>query len=200
MLGVTYKTAWFMAHRIREAMIDPAPGPIRGQNKVVEADETYVGGKARNRKNKAPKKTAVFALVERQGQVRAQKVEKVNAETLRPIPVKHASRASYLMTDESPVYPKIGEEFEGHGSVNHSAEEYVRGTFWHTNTIENYFSILKRGITGIYQHCSEKHLDRYVVEFGFRYNTRKIEDRERTLAALKGAEGKRLTYRRSYRA
>jgi len=200
MLGVTYKTAWFMAHRIREAMIDPNAGPLGGQNKVVEADETYVGGKARNRKNRIPKKTAVVALVERDGEVRAQSVKRVNSKTLRPILVTKASRKSYLMTDESVVYPKIGEEFAGHGTVNHSKEEYVRGVFWHTNTVENFFSILKRGINGVYQHCDEQHLDRYVGEFAFRYNNRSglgINDTERAAKALKGIEGKRLTYRRT---
>lgn len=200
MLGVTYKTAWFMAHRIREAMRDLKPGPIGGGNKVVEADETYVGGKAKNRKNRVPKKEAVFALVERDGQVRSFHVASVNAKTLRPILVKHASRKSYLMTDESAIYPKIGEEFAGHGSVNHSIEEYVRGGFWHTGTIDGYFSILKRGIAGVYHHVSEKHLRRYLGEFDFRYNERMalgIDDPERADKALKGIAGKRLTYRRA---
>ncbi|MBI4184815.1 MAG: IS1595 family transposase, partial [Proteobacteria bacterium] len=144
MLGITYKTAWFMAHRIREAMREPKPGPIGGQNKVVEVDETYVGGKARNRKNRVPPKEAVVAMVEREGAVRGFHVPEVTAKTLRPILVQVASRQSYLMTDESTVYPKIGDEYAGHGTVNHSIEEYVRGSFWHTNTVENYFSILKR--------------------------------------------------------
>lgn len=196
MLGVTYKTAWFVSHRIREAMRDLNPGPLGGDNKVVEVDETYVGGKARNRKGRVPPKEAVVALVEREGLVRTMHVANVTSKTLRPIIVGQVSRASYLMTDESTVYPRIGAEFAGHGTVNHSIEEYVRASFWHTNTAENYFSILKRGITGVYHHVSEAHLHRYCAEFDFRYNARKISDAERCALAMKGAEGKRLTYRR----
>jgi len=197
-LGITYKSAWFMAHRIREAMAPARPSPIGGENKVVETDETYIGGKARNRKSKIPEKRAVVSLVERGGEIRSYHVANVNAETLRPIMVKIASRQSYLMTDESAVYPKIGEEFAGHGSVNHSAEEYVRAFFWHTNTAENAFSILKRGIYGVYHHVSEAHLHRYLAEFDFRRNHRAgfgFDDTVRTAAAVKGADGKRLFYR-----
>ena len=195
MLGVTQKTAWFMNHRIREAMTPAKPAPIGGENKVVETDETYVGGKAKNRKNKIPAKRAVVSLVERGGEVRTYHVANVNAETLRPIMVKIASRQSYLMTDESPVYWGIGKEFAGHGSVNHSAEEYVRGVFWHTNTVENYFSIFKRGIYGVYHHVSVAHLSRYTAEFDVRYNSRSYSDAERTQFIMRGASGKRLTYR-----
>ncbi|MBI4184618.1 MAG: IS1595 family transposase [Proteobacteria bacterium] len=201
MLGVTYKTAWFMTHRIREAMRDLSPnasGPLGGVNKVVEADETYVGGKAKNRKYHVPKKDAVFSLVEREGKVRSAHVPKVNAKNLRKAIVTQVSRKSYLMTDESVIYPKIGEEFAGHGTVNHSIEEYVRGNFWHTNTVENYFSILKRGITGTYHHVSQQHLKRYLAEFDFRYNERMglgVSDAGRAAKMMKGAEGKRLTYR-----
>ena len=195
MLGVTYKTAWFMTHRLREAMRDHSPSPLGGANKVVEADETYVGSKAKNRAfGPPPKKEAVFALVERDGKVRSFHVPKVNAKTLRPILVTQIDRKSYLMTDEAGAYVRVGREFAGHGSVNHSIEEYVRGGFWHTNTIENYFSIMKRGITGVYQHVSQKHLKRYLGEFDFRYNTRDVTDFERATAALRGTEGKRLTY------
>jgi transposase-like protein len=201
MMGGSYKTAWFMMHRIREAMSEgKLSGGLGGQNKVVEADETYVGGKARNRKNKVPPKTAVLSLVERDGSVRSFRVPNVSAQTLRPVIVANVSRASYLMTDESLVYPKIGEEFAGHGTVNHSAEEYVRATFWHTNTVENYFSILKRGIVGIYHHVSEAHLHRYTAEFDFRYNHRVAlgyTDMQRTEIAAAGIYGKRLTYRRT---
>lgn len=199
MLGITYEAAWFLAHRLREAMRDPNPAPIGGQNKVVEIDETYVGGKAKNRAyaKKPPKKEAVMSLVERQGEVRSFHVANVTAKTLRPIVVQVASRKSYIMTDESPVYPTMGREFSGHGTVNHSADEYVRADFWHTNTIENYFSILKRGVYGVYHHVSEAHMKRYLVEFDFRYNTRELTDAERAAKALKGARGKRLTYRRT---
>ena len=202
MLGVTYKTAWFMAHRIREAMRDnPDLGPLGGSNKVVEADETFIGGKAKNRAfGPPPKKEAVFALVERDGKMHSFHVPAVNAKTLRPILVTQIDRKSYLMTDEAGSYVKVGREFVGHGTVNHSIQEYVRGGFWHTNTVENYFSILKRGITGVYQHVSQQHLKRYLGEFDFRYNER-IElgtsDDERADKALKGIEGKRFTYRRA---
>ena len=200
MLGVTYKTAWFMAHRIREAMRETNPDPVGGQNKVVEADETYIGGKARNRAfAPPPPKEPVFSLVERDGKVRSFHVQKVNSKTLRPILVQFADRKSYLMTDESNVYTKAGREFSGHGTVNHSINEYVRGGFWYTNTVENYFSILKRGITGVYQHVSQQHLKRYLGEFDFRYNERiglGVTDEQRRDKALKGITGKRLTYRR----
>lgn len=204
MLGVTYKTAWFMTHRIREAMrpSDTASdGGLGGENKVVEADETYVGGKGKNRAYKpAPKKEAVVALVERDGRVRSFHVANVTAKNVREVLVTQADRKSYLMTDESMVYLSVGREFGGHGTVNHSIDEYVRGGFWHTNTVENYFSIFKRGINGVYQHVSPAHLKRYLGEFDFRYNERSglgVEDAERAAKAIKGATGKRLTYRRT---
>jgi transposase-like protein len=202
------KTAWFLGHRIREAMADLGisddSGPLGGQNKVVEADETYFGGKARNRKNYIPPKTPVFSLVERDGKVRSfhLNIPNVTAASLKPIIAANVDKASYLMTDESLVYPGIGEAFAGHGTVNHSAEEYVRAYFWHTNTIENFFSIFKRGIYGCYFHVSEAHLHRYAAEFDFRYNNRialGIDDLERSDRALKGVKGKRLTYRTARR-
>lgn len=201
MLGVTYKTAWFMAHRIREAMRPDGSdaSPLGGAGKSVEADETYVGGKAKNRafRKEPPKKEAVVALVERDGRVKSFHVAKVNAKTLGPILFTNIDRASRLQTDEAAHYTKIGDEFAGHGTVNHSIDEYVRGNFLdHTNTVEGYFSILKRGINGTYQHVSEAHLKRYLGEFDFRYNFRSISDAERALIAVKGIEGKRLTYRR----
>jgi transposase-like protein len=205
MLGITYKTAWFMAHRIREALREPTAGPLGGQNKVVEADETYIGGKEGNkhRNRRANKgrgsvgKEAAFSLVERDGAVRSFHLPEVTAKTLRPILSAQLDKRSYLMTDEAGVYTVIGGMFAGHGTVNHSAEEYVRGGFWHTNTVENYFSILKRGITGTYHHVSQQHLKRYLAEFDFRYNERSglgVSDSERAAKALKGIEGKRLTY------
>jgi transposase-like protein len=193
-----------MTMRIREAMREgKMPGGMGGANKVVEIDETYVGGKAKNRKNKVPAKNAVLSLVERDGSVRSFHVANVTAKTLRPIIVTHINRASFVMTDESTVYTSVGREFHGHGSVNHSAEEYVRATFWHTNTVENYFSILKRGIIGTYHWVSEAHLSRYAAEFDFRYNHRSglgYSDMQRALIAAKGIEGKRLTYRRTNQA
>src|ERR1700719_3832166 len=198
--GGSLKTAWFLGHRIREAMtvlkVDETD-PLGGVNLVVEADETFVGGKAANRKGKIPPKAPVLSLVERDGRVRSFHVPNVTAQTLKPIIVANVNKASYLMTDESPVYWSIGREFAGHGAVNHSAQEYVRGAFWHTNTTENYFSILKRGIYGCYFHVSETHLHRYAAEFDFRYNNRValgVDDVTRADRALIGAKGKRLPY------
>lgn len=204
MLGLPYKTAWFMTHRLREAMREGKfTGGLGGQNKVVEADETYVGGKAKNAKRgkPVPKKEAVVSLVERDGSVRSFHLPAVNRETLRPILTTQIDRKSYLMTDEAGVYKSVGREFAGHQSVNHSIDEYVRhGAFVHTNTVEGYFAILKRGITGVYQHVSQQHLKRYLGEFDFRYNTRHLTDMERAQEAAKGIVGKRLTYRRTGQA
>jgi transposase-like protein len=202
MLGTNYETAWFLFHRLRECAIDPDRGPIGGANKVVEADETYIGGKEKNKHaNKrlnrgrgAVGKQAVVSLVERDGEVRSFHVTNVNAKTLRPIIVQAASRASYLMTDESALYPKVGSEFAGHGAVNHSSGEYVRATFWHTNTVESYFAVLKRGVYGTFHNISEAHLYRYLAEFDFRHNTREMTDAERSDELLRGAKGKRLMY------
>ncbi|MEG3145876.1 IS1595 family transposase [Sphingomonas sp. RT2P30] len=195
-LGITYKSAWFLAHRIREAMAGD-DSPLGGPDMVVEADETYVGGKAKNRATRAPApKKAVVALVTRDGMARSFHVANVNAKTLRPLIVTNVDRASHLMTDESMVYTRVGREFNGHSVVNHSAKEYVTtGGFKHSNTAENFFSIFKRGVIGTYHHMSEAHLARYCREFDFRYNTRKISDTERTVLAVKGARGKRLMYR-----
>lgn len=204
MLGFgSYRTAWFMAHRIREGMGDTShktTGGLGGADKVVEVDETYVGGKAKNRafRKPAPKK-AVVTLVERDGRAKSFHVANVTAATVRPIIVTNASRASALMTDESKIYPKVGNEFANHHTVNHSADEYVRlGAHVHTNSAENFFSILKRGITGVYHSISEAHLHRYLAEFDFRYSNRSglgVEDTERAAKALKGVAGKRLMYR-----
>ena len=201
MLGVSVKSTWFMMHRIREGMRENSAGDgaLGGSNKVVEADETYVGGKAKNKAfGPPPKKEPVVALVERDGKVRSFHVKAVSRDNLRPILYAQIDRASYLMTDESNVYTKPGRQYAGHGTVNHSINEYVRGVFWHTNTVESYFSIFKRGITGNYQWVSAKHLKRYLGEFDFRYNTRDVSDMERSVLALKGIQGKRLTYRRTY--
>lgn len=200
MLGITYQSAWFLAHRIREAMGDPNPGAIGGGGKVVEADETYVGGKAKNRAYKSePKKHIVMTLVERGGEACSFHVKNATAKTLRETAVKAASRKSYLMTDENAAYTKLGKEFYGHGTVNHSADEYVRlGGFVHVNSAENYFSIFKRGVIGTFHHVSEQHLERYLAEFDFRYNNRSglgVDDTQRVAAIVKGTGGKRLTYR-----
>ena len=197
-LGVTYKSAWFLAHRIREAMNIEPEGPLGGPDSVVEADETYVGGKQRNRATRTVKpKKAVVALVERDGRARSFHVANVNAKTLRPLIFTNIDRSSTIMTDESPVYTGIGREFSYHGKVNHSVSQYVTTGGWkHSNTAENFFSIFKRGVIGTYHHMSEAHLGRYCAEFDFRYNTRGISDTERTDAAVTGARGKRLSYRR----
>ncbi len=214
MLGVTYKTAWFMSHRIREAMKEntDTSGPLGGEGKTVEADETYIGKRDRpyvspqrkgrpylkNRKGGIQKRTVV-ALVERGGKVRSFHIDQANKETVRDILVRNADRKSNLYTDESRLYTVTGKEYNSHETVNHSAKEYARGKV-HTNTIENVFSVFKRGMRGIYQHCGEAHLHRYLAEFDFRYNHRsalKISDNERANALLAGARGKRLTYRRT---
>jgi transposase-like protein len=205
MLGVTYKSAWFLCHRIREAMRDADPnasgGPLGGANKVVEADETVVGGRAKNRafREPAPKK-AVLTLVERDGRARSFHVANIDAKKLRPAVMKNVSRKSTLMTDEASYYVKMGREFADHKAVDHSRSEYaykLDGRTVSTNNAENYFSIFKRGITGVYHSVSEAHLSRYLAEFDFRYSNRSklgVEDDARAAKVLRGIEGKRLTY------
>jgi transposase-like protein len=197
MLGVTYKTAWFMMHRIREAMKPSNPGPLGGKGKIVEADETFVGGKARNRAFKKPaKKKMVMTLVERGGEARSFHIANVHGNTLRSALVTNVDRASTLMSDDAAAYRTVGREFQGgHFPVIHNAREYAF-MHMHSNTAENFFSIFKRGVIGTYHHMSEAHLHRYTAEFDFRYNTKDITDRERADKALKGIAGKRLTYRR----
>jgi transposase-like protein len=198
MLCITHKSAWFMAHRIREAMKPANPSPIGGTNKIVEADETFVGGKARNRAlcKEPPRKTAVLTMIERDGEARSFRVANVTAKTLRPIIVRVASRKSHLMTDELGSYIGIGKEFAGHSAVNHGKLEFAKlGGFAHGNTAECYFSILKRGIYGVFHSISEAHTLRYLAEFDMRFNTRQKTDAERAASILKGAEGRRLHYR-----
>jgi hypothetical protein len=210
MLGVTYKTAWFLCHRIREAM-DGALGdaPLGGPGIIVEADEAFVGGKAKNRafRKPAPKKP-IMTLVERGGRARTFHVANVYSATLRTVLVQNVDRASTLSTDNWAGYKPVGREFKHHGWVDHKSGQYaVTDTFerfdwhkltarWHSNTVENYFSIFKRGVIGTYHHLSEAHLHRYCAEFDLRYSTKDITDGERAAIMLKGMEGKRLTYRR----
>jgi transposase-like protein len=210
MLNTSYEAAWFLFHRLREAAEDiDETGPLGGENKVVEADETYIGGKEANKHAWKRQgvgggpggKMPVVSLVERDGRTKSFHVANVTAANLRPILVKHADRKSHLMTDDSRVYPPIGAEFAGHSSVNHSAEEYVRlGGFAHTNTVESHFALLKRGVYGTFHNVSEAHLHRYLAEFDFRANTRDMTDGERAAALLAGAKGKRLLYRQPHQA
>jgi transposase-like protein len=206
MLGVTYKSAWFLCHRIRESMAEAAPGEsggFGGEGKVVEVDEAYVGGKGKNRafREPAPKK-AIISLVERGGRASSFHVASVNAKTLRKIVVKNVSRKSALHTDESNIYVKLGREFAEHKAVDHSRNEYayydhLKERTVSINSAENYYSILKRGIVGTYHSVSEAHLPRYLAEFDFRYNNRSglgVEDAERAAKAIMRGEGKRLTY------
>jgi transposase-like protein len=201
MLGTSYEAAWFLFHRLREVANDVGgSGPIGGENKVIEADEAYIGGKARNKAfGPPPRKAAVFTLVERGGEARSRHVADVTAKTLRETIVTQADRKSYLMTDEAMVYERLGREFSGHGTVNHSADEYVRtGGFHHTNSVESFFALLKRAVYGQFHHISEGHLHRYLAEADFKYNHRSargIGDAERATALLRGAKGKRLLYR-----
>jgi transposase-like protein len=215
-LGVTYKTAWFMSHRIREAMRSGGLAPMGGAGEVVEIDETVIG-----KQEGAPKRTyqgygqqwrnTVLALVQRGRSVRTFHVAGTTTGTLLPIVRANISAESFVMTDEASWYRSLGASFDYHAAVNHTDKEYVRRDFsWHsgqlqpikitTNTVEGYFSIFKRGMKGVYQHCREKHLHRYLAEFDFRYNNRSalgVEDNRRTVLALRGIVGKRLMYRDS---
>jgi transposase-like protein len=212
-LGCQYNTAWFLHHRVMEAMrrggLDLPP--MGGKGKVVEADETYYGNVPEAKRPKLTtlgqpfsksahyvigRKRAVISLVERGGEVRSFSVPSAHTDIVVDIVRRNIDRESRLHTDESKLYKKIGKEFTAHETVNHARKEYARGDVT-TNTVESYFAIFKRGMRGVYQHCSEKHLHRYLAEFDFRYNYRVAlgyNDTDRTIAAIKGGEGKRLTY------
>lgn len=211
-LGVTLKTAWFMAHRIREAMREGGLGPLGGEGKIVEADETYYGekdgpapthttsGRPFIKKGKSANKRAILSLVERGGSVRTFHVAQANKDNVTDLVNQNVHRESTLMTDESRLYSDMREAFAAHYTTKHSAKEYARregDLVIHSNTVENYFSVFKRGMRGTYQHCKEKHLHRYLAEFDFRYNRRVahgINDEARAGCILDGIVGKRLTY------
>jgi transposase-like protein len=203
MLGVSYKTAWFMSHRIREGMRPSSLTPMGGSGKTVEADETYTGRQEGQPERGGPgTKNMVVTLVERGGSARSFRTDGHSAASIYPIVLTNVRRESRLMTDKAPHYRALGQEFAEHGSVDHGRHEYVRGDI-HTNTVEGYYSIFKRGMKGVYQHCAEKHLHRYLSEFDFRYNNRValgINDERRAQKALQGITGKRLTYRRPHKA
>ncbi len=200
MLGLGYRAAWFMCHRIRYAMNAGPDAPKL--NGTIEADETYVGGKVRGkgcyvaRQKKAP----VVTLVERNGKARSFHFEQVCASNLRPVVKEHIEQGASLMTDDSGLYASMRGHFSSHDVVKHSLGEYARhevGKTVHTNTVEGFFSILKRGIFGTYHHIGKQHLHRYLDEFDFRYNARDTSDGERSELAVKGVVGKRLMYRDS---
>jgi transposase-like protein len=217
-LGISYKSAWFMMHRLREALRAGGLAPMGGTGKVVEVDETVFG-----KLEGAPKRTyqgygqqwrnVVMSLVTRGGSVRSFHIEGTTSAQVLPIIKANLQAETFVMTDEGSWYRSLGETFAQHEAVNHSAKEYVRRDFsWHTgkltrikistNTVEGYFSIFKRGMRGVYQHCKEKHLHRYLAEFDFRYNTRTAlgyNDFQRAELAAKGIVGKRLTYRRPHK-
>jgi transposase-like protein len=207
-LNVDYKTAWFLEHRIRECMDEDDNGPLGGEGKTVEADESFLvkqrgrgvwefSEDQRWRLRRDRRSLAVFALVERGGMARAMPIANTTSEELRRALKLHADTKSALMTDEWQAYLRPGREFASHETVNHHEEEWTRGDI-HTQTVENFFSVFKRGMKGVYQHCSEKHLARYLHEFAFRYSHRSalgVEDSERATLAIQGAAGKRLLYR-----
>jgi transposase-like protein len=210
MLGISYKSSWFLMHRLREAMRTGGLEPLGGEGKIVEADETYFGkadtqhvskhrhGRPLIHKGKFKNNRPIVALVERGGNVRSFHVAVADGATVAAIVRDNVKKESRLQTDESKLYKNVGAEFAAHETVNHAKKEYARGDIT-INTIESYFSVFKRGMRGTYQHCSEKHLHRYLAEFDFRYNNRialGIDDKDRANELAKGIVGKRLTYRR----
>jgi transposase-like protein len=210
-LEITLKSAWFLSHRIREAMRDGSAGPLGGEGQIVEADETYIGRKSEQRtettsgraythskKGRGPSnKRAIVSLVERGGSVRSFHIDRADKVTVAGIVTQNVARESRLFTDESRLYLGAEGHVAGHETVHHTAKEYARGEV-NTNSVEGFFSIFKRGMKGVYQHCSEKHLHRYLAEYDFRYNQREalgVNDEARAVRAVKGVVGKRLTYR-----
>ena len=198
MLGVTYKTAWFMFHRIREGMTDGEPFNGGNTGGVVEVDETFFGrDKSKPKGRGGHHKYKILTLVDRTtGKARSIVIDDLTMKTILPILRENIEAKATIYTDEDGQYKRLSTDFAGHDFVSHSACEYGRGEI-HTNTIEGFFSIFKRGMKGIYQHCGRQHLHRYTAEFDFRYSNRHISDWERTTVAIKGIAGKRLTYRRT---
>ena len=205
-IGVTYKTAWFMFHRIREAMSGNDGSMMGGGGGIVESDETFIGKDPKmmryypkGQKIGIRQKMKILALIDRDtGKARTIVFDHLGQRDIAPILRENIAKEARLSTDEASYYRKVGQEFSEHMTVNHSAEEYARGEA-HVNSLEGFFSIFKRGMRGTYQHCGKQHLHRYAAEFEFRYNHRtalNVTDTERAAAILKGAEGKRLTYRR----
>jgi transposase-like protein len=202
-LGVTYKTAWFMMHRLREAMIVSNLGPMGSAGGAVQADETYhlnTSKRAKGYKKGHSNKASIVALIdEDKGQVRTFHVKKgVTVEKIQEILFTNVMRKATLVTDEAGLYKSIGKAYGDHQTMNHTGREYVNAAGFTTNNVENFFGVFKRGMRGTYTFCGEQHLQRYLTEFEFRYNNRSglgITDGERTAIALKGIEGKRLTYR-----
>ncbi|MBL1255856.1 IS1595 family transposase [Methylocystis sp. Sn-Cys] len=201
----SYRTAWFMAHRIREAMADRDPEPLGGEGKTVEVDETFISkpgqrfvtGKGWQGHRGAATKQKVLTMVERGGRSVSIKVDDLTILTIKKVLGAHVVLDSTLNTDEAQHYKKPGKAFAAHESVNHGSGEYVRGETT-TNTVEGYFGIFKRGMRGVYHHCGEQHLQAYLNEFDFRYSNRSglgVDDTERTHRAIRGGEGKRLKYR-----
>lgn len=206
-LEVTYKTAWFMSHHLREAMRH-GEFDVYGQGGgSVEVDETFIGvdknAKTDVKKKNWVQRNKVLSIVDRDtGQVKSCVIKDLKVSTIGPIVSKNVSKEARLLTDEAPRLKAVGYQYASHGYTNHSAKQYVdyNDRTIHTNTVEGYFSIFKRGMKGVYQHCDQKHLHRYLAEFDFRYNNRErlgVTDMERTEAALQGIVGKRLTYRRT---
>jgi transposase-like protein len=203
-MEITYKSAWFMAHRLREAMRTGDLAPFGGEGSIVESDETFIGrdytkkGKGQRKGRGYAHKFKVLSLVDRTtGKARSFKVDAVDGKTIIPIVRKNIAKEAVVMTDDAAHYKHLAKGFAGHEIVQHSKGQYGYGVI-HTNTVEGFFSIFKRGMKGIYQHCSERHLHRYLAEFDFRYNERRVTDGERAETALRGIKGKRLTYQQPH--
>lgn len=198
-LGITYKSAWFLAHRIRETMTDDG-SPLGGPDMVIESDEAFVGGfKKKRLSGKVAPKKKIVTLIERGGRARSFHITHIDHTNIRAALVTNAHRSSHLRTDDARFYNNIGKEFASHETTLHSNREFSRGDGNHSNTAENFFSILKRGVVGTYHHWSATHIHRYLAEFDFRYSTKKITDAERTEIAICNARGKRLMYQQPRR-